>query len=609
MYGQEKIIYMIKKDELKITTGNGFPLGVTKTDKGVQFSLALAGQESCTLVLYDKLKKAEPVCFDLDKSFKSGDIFSCIIGADDIAGRLMRECEYMYEVKGTPYKDPYARMIAGRDNFGRKSKGIRCRFDFCEYDWKDENRPHLSYDEMIIYRMHVRGFTRHKSSGVSKRGTFAGVSEKADYLKDLGINTVLLLPAYDFNEIMDNSDAYGMPEYIPDSDKNITAGNTRVNYWGYTGDCAYFAPKASYAASPDNCVKEFKDMVKTLHRAGIEVFLDMHFAKGMSHGMILDCLRYWAYECHIDGFKINSDVASEELIKSDDTLKSIKFLSCYWKRENIDGRLADYNDGCMINIRKFILGDEGQASEYAANYEPLRDGCGSIQYVADINGFTLMDSVSYERKHNEANGENGLDGTDYNYSSNYGTEGTARKKAVNEIRYRQIRNALALLLVSLRTPMILSGDEFGNSQKGNNNAYCQDNPVSWLDWELINKNRVLLDYVKRLIQIRKEYIIKKEDRNGSDMPEISFHGVLPWIADYAPYSRTLGIMLSSCGLYIAINMNRCDETFQLPILSNDTKWEEILWTSDRPEIKWERGIQKSVICAGTVVIYRSIAKD
>ena len=171
-------------------------------------------------------------------------------------------------------------------------------------------------------------------------------------------------------------------------------------------------------------------------------------------------------------------------------------------------------------------------------------------------------------------------------------------------------------MISQATPMILAGDEFGNSQKGNNNAYCQDNAVSWLDWELLRKNSGIFEYVKSLIQMRKEYIIGKRAKRGNtaaennnDMPEISFHGVLPWIFDYAPYSRTLGIMLSGCGLYIAINMNRCDETFQLPILSNDTKWEEMLWTEKKPEIKWERGIQKSVIYAGTVAIYKSAAKD
>lgn len=610
---------MIKKEDISIKKGKGFPLGVSKTECGVQFSYALADEDSCRLVLFNKSKITDRLRIDMDKDFKTGDIFSCIMEADDIAERLMCECEYMYEVNGVLCVDPYARMIRGRDVFGKRSKGIRCGFDLREYDWMGERRPHYSYDEMIMYRMHVRGFTKHKSSGVINRGTYAGICEKADYLKELGINTVFLLPAYDFNEIKDNSDAYGTPQHMQDSAGKITAGDMQINYWGYTGDCAYFAPKASYSSEPCDCVREFKDMVKTLHNAGIEVFLDMHFAKDISHAMILDCLRYWTYECHIDGFKINSDVAYEELIKSDMTLKSVKFLSCYWNRGSLDKRLADCNDGRMVNIRRFVLGDEGQASEYAAGYEPLHEGCGCVQYVADINGFTLMDSVSYNRKHNEANGENGQDGSDYNYSYNYGAEGTARKKAINEMRKKQIKNALTLLFVSLRTPMILAGDEFGNSQKGNNNAYCQDNAISWLDWELVNKNSAIFEYTKKLIKMRKDYIIDKGTQRtcggeagtdaGTDIPEVSFHGMLPWITDYAPYSRTLGIMLGSRGIYIAINMNRHDETFQLPILSNDTMWEALLWTSEEPEIMWERGIQKSVICAGSVSIFRSIAKD
>lgn len=602
---------MIKTDELDIKAGKGFPLGVSDTGNGVQFSVAFPYVKDCKLILYNKLKKTDAVFIELDKTYKVGDIFSCIICADDIRERLMREYEYMYEVNGMLYADPYAKLIKGRERFGKKSKGIRCGFDFCEYIWEDEKRPGLSYDEMIIYRMHIRGFTKHRSSGVMNRGTFAGVSEKADYLQKLGVNAVLLLPAYDFNEIMDDSDAYGIPEYVPDEDKGVREENIKVNYWGYTGDCAYFAPKASYASEPGNCIKEFKDMVNALHKAGIEVLLDIHFAAGMSHGMILDCLRYWVYEYHIDGFKINSDVACEKLVKSDETLKSVKFLACYWKRENIDGRLADYNDRGMINIRRFILGEEGQAAEYAANYEPLCDGCAGIQYAADINGFTLMDSVSYERKHNDANGENGTDGTDYNYSSNYGVEGSARKKDINEMRHKQIRNALTLLFASLKTPMLLAGDEFGNSQKGNNNAYCQDNAVSWLDWGLLKKNEKLFEYVKRLIRIRKEYIIGKKNNKiiNNDMPDISFHGVLPWITDFAPYSRVLGIMLSGCGIYIAINMNKYDEMFQLPILSNDVMWEDVIYSSGKPETEWERGIQKSVVPAGSVVIYRSMKKE
>lgn len=602
---------MIKKEELKITAGKGFPLGVSKAENGVQFSFAAAGEDNCKLILFDKKDICEPVSYELDMNYKTGDIFSCILYTDNISERLAYECEYMYEVKGVLCADPYARLIRGRDYFGKISKCIRCGFDFCEYDWKDERRPHLSYDEMIIYRMHVRGFTKHRSSGVSNRGTFAGVTEKTDYLKELGINTVLFLPVYDFNEIMDNSDAYGVPEYVSGSGKACEPGDVRVNYWGYTGDCAYFAPKASYAADRENCVKEFRDMVASLHNAGIEVLLDMHFAKGMSHARILDCLRYWVYEYHIDGFKINSDVVCEELIKSDEALGSVKFISCYWKRENVDDRLADYNDRSLINIRRFILGDEGQAAEYAVNYDPGMSACADIQYVADINGFTLMDAVSYERKHNEANGENGSDGTDYNYSSNYGTEGSTRRKTVNEVRYRQMRNAIALLFMSLKTPMLLAGDEFGNSQKGNNNAYCQDNAVSWLDWELIRRNREFFEYVKSVIHLRRKYIIKgrTNKRNDNDMPEVSFHGVLPWIADYAPYSRTLGIMLSNCGIYISINMNKCDELFQLPILSNDSEWELLLCTSDEPEMKRERGIQKSMVCAGSVAVYGSVKKD
>ncbi len=589
----------IKDKNITVKKGRGFPLGVTSHADDVQFSFVYDKKEPLELLIYKRNKKKPELRLKIDyKDYVKGNVISFILSAPNLSDTLAGDCEYALYCGGKRIDDPYAARVAGRERFGKCTDMLRYGFDFHEYDWTGEDRPDIDYDSLMIYRLHIRGFTRDVSSGVSSRGTYEGVLEKADYIKDLGFNAVLLLPAYEFNEIMKEDGAYGVPQNVMHAGYDKDAG-LRLNYWGYTEDCAYFAPKASYADEPSECVASFKNMVKTLHNAGIMVFMDMHFGCGMPYYMISDCLRSWAYNYHIDGFRINDIIVPQKLITLDYTLRSVRFITNYWDRRDAYGNLADFNDGSLINIRRFILGEEGQAEEYVRRFISGGDGISDIRYVADINGFTLMDTVSYDRKHNEDNGENGLDGTDYNYSSGYGEEGPTRKKRIYEIRKAQIKNALLLLFMTQGVPMLLSGDEFGNSQKGNNNAYCQDNKISWLDWKRIDVNGWLVSFVKELAAFRQKYHVA--DKSA----EVTFHGVLPWIADHSPGCRTAGIMLRPQGIYIAINMDRYDTQFRLPAPDKNMRWQEKLYSRSIEGVRIENDQYICNVPAQTVVVFVS----
>ncbi|MBE5927756.1 MAG: hypothetical protein E7267_00040 [Lachnospiraceae bacterium] len=589
----------INKNNIVIEKGNVFPLGISTCDCGVLFSYACDEDKSCKLHLIN-IRNEQSIVIDLGEEYRTGNVRSCVISSGDakhdIKTVLQNDYGYVYEVDGKFLCDPYAAKIYGREKYGSVSDKPCAGFYFDDYDWEDDKSPDIKYEDMILYRMHVRGFTMDTSSGVKNRGTYEGITEKADYLKELGVNAVLLMPAYDYNEIMKINDAYGIPAYAKETAEDDFC---KLNYWGYTDDAAYFAPKASFSANPHDCNTSFKNMIKKLHQNGIEVIMDIHFGMDTDCYLMIDCLRSWAYEYHVDGFKINNNAFPEALVKRDRVLENKKFITSYWDRNGYFtvGKFADYNDGSMINIRKFILSYENQVSEYAERFVSDSNKVADIRYISDMNTFTLMDMVSYDKKHNEANGENNQDGTDYNYSSGYGCEGPTRKKKINEERMCQMKNAVTLLFMSYGTPMLLSGDEFGNSSGGNNNAYCQDNKTSYVDWKAYDKNTELFDYIKELIAIRKY--------SFSHDSEISFHGVLPWKADYSPYSKSLGVLLSKKGVYIAINMDTEDKVFALPSAESKNKWKERLCTRGNPEVKCENGLYSCSVPKKSIVIFVS----
>ncbi|MCC5619911.1 glycogen debranching protein GlgX [Nostoc sp. CHAB 5715] len=515
--------------------------------------------------------------------------------------------------------DPYAKIIGGRDVWGTPPNWDdiyqhRARLAFDDFDWEDDRPLEIPPEDQIIYEMHVRGFTRHISSGVKHPGTFAGIREKIPYLKELGVNCIELMPVYEFDEF-ENS----RPK--PESEELL------LNYWGYS-TVGFFAPKAGYATTGKfgMQVDELKALVKTLHRNGIEVFLDVvfnHTAEGNERGptisfrgidnktyymltpdgyyynfsgtgntlncnnpivrsMVLDCLRYWASEYHIDGFRFDlasilgrdpwgKPLANPPLLESlafDPILAKCKLIAEAWDAGGLYqvgsfpafGRWAEWNGKYRDGIRKFLKGDSGRVGDMAQRLQGSPDlyaGAGrgpatSINFVTAHDGFTLTDLVSYNEKHNEVNGEDNNDGCNDNDSWNCGAEGWTEDQGILTLRQRQMKNAIAMLMVSQGVPMILMGDEMGRSQCGNNNTYCHDNELNWLDWNLLELNTNLFRFFKHCIAfrnahpvLRNQYHFRNVDYVGSGYADITWHGTQAWNADWSPYSRTLAFML--CG--------------------------------------------------------------
>lgn len=524
--------------DMKTAVGFPFPQGCTVEGQTANFSVAVPEGQTCELIIYKKGARTSA--------------FSQKMPYSDVAGNLHflsvvleqpEDYEYCYKIGGKIVPDPYGKAFSGREHWsvskGKEKRKLRTRIVTDTFDWEKSQFPHLKKEDVIAYSLHVRGFTKHSSSGVAHKGTFDGVTEKLPYLQKLGINQIHLMPVYEFDE-----------------------NQRHVNYWGY-GKAYFFAPKASYAAGDP--VNEMKSLVRQMHLAGIEVILEMPFTEGTTFSLILDCLRYWVMQYHVDGFIVNPYICNPDELAKDPVLAKSKIL----KKE----------DGFQNVMRRFLKGDEGMIQDVICQLK--NQDTQLYNYIASHNGFTLCDVVSYDGKHNEANGENNLDGPDYNYSWNCGAEGNSRKKAVNELRKNQIFNAFFLLLFAQGMPCILSGDEFMNTQKGNNNAYCQDNLISWLDWNQLSRQEELYTFVCRLIALRKacmKQIAKKsEDTMGrSGIPQISYHGEDAWQMPAGRASRQLGVFYheesTEKDFYIAYNMHWLSHSFALPSLPKGMEW-------------------------------------
>lgn len=558
--------------------------GVRKLGGDICFTVAVPDKKTCSLLLYKKGKKEVEASIPMESSIRYGDLRSVLV-----KGLPAEKYEYNYRIEEQVVTDPYACHITGREHFGKpvKEEELRGRIISDNYDWEDDKPLMLPFEEVVAYGTHVRGFTKHPTSKVKKKGTFAGIQEKIPYLKQLGINQLELMPVYEFSELESMNNSPEWMKYAP-----IEEANVRLNYWGYTPRAYYFAPKASYAAS-DDPVKELKDLVKELHRNGIELILEFYFPKGTKASLVLDCVKYWVLEYHIDGIHINRDYAPVEALAQEPLLAHTKLLTEGFSLDEIYEEkvlpafrnLAEYNDGFMLDARRFLKGDEGQLSNFTwrARHNPDRQGV--INYMANHNGFTLMDLVSYDEKHNEANGEENRDGTDYNYSWNCGEEGPSRKKRILQLRGKQLRNAFALLLLSQGTPLIYAGDEMGNSQQGNNNAWCRDNEQSWIEWRGGKQERMLLEYVKGLIAFRKTHPIFRQNKELRMMdylscgyPDVSYHGKRAWFGDFENYSRSVGVLYAGnymedkVSFYVAYNMHWMPHEYALPGLPGEALW-------------------------------------
>lgn len=582
---------MEKRDRIVIRNGNPVMLGANRNNEGMNFAAEVLPGSEASLVLYQK-GSAVP-SREIPFTERTGKICTLLV-----SGLNTKKYEYNFRIDGKIIQDPFAYGICGREQFGVPGNGekgdqIRCTFlTEKEYDWEEDQFPDIPYRDLILYKVHVRGYTKQQKIAQKRRGTFSGLKDMIPYWKELGINAVVLMPAYEFMELPDPDGESG---HMITENRNCE----RVNYWGYVKGF-YFAPKRSYCATrePEN---EFRDLVKTLHKAGMECMMELYFPGGTSPLTALRAAWFWRNYYHVDGFHFMGDGVPVELLAGDSILYGAKKLFQNLSVSAEDEMSAECTEAFQKDMRRYLKSDEGMlpATEYHIRH--IRNAGGTVHYMASQDGFTLYDAVSYNYRHNEANGENNQDGSEYNYSWNCGIEGPTRKFAIKKMREQQIKNAFLMLLLSQGTPVIYGGDEFCNSQNGNNNAWCQDNPVGWTDWKALRKNKKIFEFVKEAIAFRKAHPVlhMEKEPKGSDylakgFPDISFHGERAWYLNQENTSRLLGVMY--CGsyakkedgseddfIYVGYNFHWENRTIALPNLPEGMIWKKTADTSDTEE--------------------------
>ncbi|ADL06627.1 alpha-amylase family glycosyl hydrolase [Lacrimispora saccharolytica] len=577
--------YKIAKHEMV-----AYPMGLSKVSGGIRFCVAAKG-ENCKVHIFKAGAEEPDQTLSFPAEFRKGDVWNMTV-----LGKNFEGLEYCFEIDGKLFSDPYGKCFTGRETWGdleHASALLRTPVKGTDFDWEGDRSPQIPYEDSIIYRLHNRGFTKHASSKVKNKGTFDAIEEKIPYLKELGVTAVELMPVNEFSEVI-------MVEYVHGDPAGVDKPSGKLNYWGYTAGC-YFAPKASYAAGNDP-VLEFKSLVKALHKEGLEVIVELYFTGKEPPSFVLDAVRFWADEYHVDGIHLVGEIPLE-LLGRDPYLSRIKLLAVSWEpvSEGTARHLGEYNDGFLIDMRRVLKGDEEQMKNLAFRTRRNPAGYGIINYMANTNGFPMMDMVSYDTRHNEGNGENNQDGNPYNYSWNCGVEGPTKRKKVMELRKKQLRNAFLLLFLSQGTPLIMAGDEFGNSQSGNNNAYCQDNEVSWLNWNLVRTNQDILDFVKAVIAFRKAHPVfhmPKEPRImdylACGFPDVSYHGVKAWCPEFDNFRRQLGIFYwgeygkkpdgtHDNNFFVAYNMHWEPHEFDLPNLPKKERWHVVFHTDKTVE--------------------------
>lgn len=707
-------------ESLQTLPGKPKPLGAELTSTGVNFSLFSRNATGVKIIFFKDPEDCEPyACAKLDSSVnRTGDIWHVMVPGIG-AGSL-----YLYQIDG-PFEpqeghrfnpkqyllDPYAKAVTPVSIFGNLPPTYRTPVDKMDielsktrhthpfpkcvvidsedFDWQGDKPINRPLVDSVIYEVHVKGFTAGKGSGVEHPGTYAGFVEKIPHLTRLGITAVELLPVYEFDE-------------FENTNVNPRTGERMKNYWGYS-TVNFFSPKAGYASdkSPGACVGEFKYLVRELHKAGIEVILDVvfnHTAEGNEHGIalnfrgidnsiyytlvgshkeyymnfsgcgntlncnhpvvidfIMDCLHYWVLEYHIDGFRF--DLASilarggdgsilglpplTHRISEDPILRNTKIIAEPWDAGGAyqlgnfpGGRWAEWNDRYRDSIRKFWRGDDHLATDAATRISGSSDLFAlserkpwhSINYITCHDGFTMNDLVSYNAKHNEENGEGNRDGNDSNWSYNHGFEGPTANPSIERLRNKQMKNLILTLLISQGTPMLLGGDEFRRGQQGNNNAYCQDNDISWFDWDSAMLNDRLITFTRRAIAMRKVHSAFRrseffQGEKAGSQPDIRWYDIDGSQPDWNNTSRFLAFTLGgeNCinddgkpdnDFYVAANTDRHDIMVTLPSLPNDKKWYRVADTSieaddsivERGRTEPLRSQGRYVVPAGSLVI-------
>ena len=639
----------------KIRPGFFRMYGACVASNGVSFTINSHGATRCTLLLFKPQASKPYARIPFPDSYRIGDTYSMLVF--DIKPD---EFEYAFSFDG-PYEpakgllfneenvllDPYSRAVTGQRKWGEKPEGgkdfeYRARVVKSSFDWGNIKQLEQPFEDLVIYETHVRGYTKDKSSGVSAPGTFAGLKDKIPYLKDLGINAVELMPIFEFDEM---------------ESARVVDGVQLYNYWGYN-TVSFFAPNTSYAFNEEHNHEgdELKSLIKALKENGIEVILDVvfnHTAEGNEMGpcfsfkgidnnvyymltpdahyynfsgcgnvmncnhpvvrsFIIDCLRHWAIEYRVDGFRFDlasilgrdqngAPMANPPILESlafDPVLGKMKLIAEAWDAGGLYqvgsfpswNRWAEWNGRYRDDMRSFLKGDDGMAGNAITRitgsrdlYSPESRGHkASVNFMTCHDGFTLYDLYSYNEKHNDKNGWNNTDGDNNGHSWNCGAEGETDDPNVNGLRRRLIKNAFAALLCSRGPAMFFAGDEFCNTQFGNNNAYCQDNIISWLDWSRLEEFKEIHDFVRHMIQFRKEHpILRKMTKPSScQFPEISVHNGSPFNASTDYKTKLIGIMYAGRNeedteddiVFYCMNAYWEPLVMQLPVLPNGKHW-------------------------------------
>lgn len=585
--------------QIEIRKGVPYPLGATIIKDRINFAAVMYTGNECGVILYDR-KNGNERRIPFRSEHRIGNICCMAVVCDTDA------CyEYNFYDGDTVITDPYARRIIGREAWGEGAKQTFLRAGIVaeDFDWQEDAPLRIPYEDSVFYCMHVRGFTKSRRSGVQKKGTFAGVTEKIPYLKELGIRNVEFMPLYEFSELPPPKEEPSM-QYVASHymDKPGEEDDTRLNYWGYC-DAYYFSPKASYALTK-NAPAELKYMIRELHKNGIEVICQFYFPDTCKQGYILEVLRYWVLEYHIDGIHLMGNGIPVTLIATEPLFSNTKLIyygfpcdQIYPGQEIPEYRnLASANDAFMNDARRYLKSDEDMLRSMMRHMTGNPVKCGVLHYITNYYGFTLNDLVSYDRKHNEANGEDNRDGSDYNFSWNCGAEGPVRKSAVKKLRMRQMRNALTMVVLSQGTPFLMAGDEDCNTQKGNNNPYCQDNEVGWKDWNKSVTAERQFEFVRKLLAFRADHPVfrKKGESSFMDLascgyPELSFHSDEAFRVKAENYNRHMGMMYAGAygdqkgsrdtDVYIACNMHWNEHRFALPKLSKGCGWRLVMDTA------------------------------